>query len=103
MDWENHRWLRFRTSMGAAKTYLAQFSGGYTSPEAPDVPYETLILASDGTPAHRYPLPPADRSRVRDLAEDIAQLGNDIAAAASLDDDLPKPPPKLVLRPSLET
>ncbi|MFZ1124873.1 MAG: patatin-like phospholipase family protein [Candidatus Baltobacteraceae bacterium] len=103
MDWENHRWLRFRTAMGAAKSYLADLAKTFRHPEASDVAYDALINAADGTPVHRYPIPPEARRQVDDLANRAAQLGEELGAVDSLAEDLPKPSPALVLRGNLET
>jgi len=103
MNWENHRWSRFRSTMGALKTYLKAFATAMQDPQPPDVPYDALIMASDGTPAHRYPIAPDDRAEVDAMAKRIEQAGIDIAKLATLDDELPKPPPLLTLRASLDT
>jgi predicted acylesterase/phospholipase RssA len=103
MDWENHRWLRFRSTMGALRAYLSRFTYGFRDPLQPDVPYEKLILASDGTPVHHYPVRAEKRTDVDEVAKQVADLGENIAQLDTLDDRLPKPPPQLVLRGSLET
>jgi predicted acylesterase/phospholipase RssA len=102
MDWENHRWLRFRSTMGAMRSYLRTFARAWEHPEAPDVPFDSLVRASDGTPAHRYKLPAMARERVASAAENAARLGDDLDALAAIDSGLPQPSPDLVLRPSLD-
>jgi len=103
MNWENHRWLRFRSEMGALREHLSSFRRGDCEPEPPDVPYDSLILASDGTPVHHYPIDPAHRTEVAALTKEVSALGDSIAALDTLDDHLPKPPPHLVLRGSLDS
>ncbi len=103
MNWENQRWVRYRTAMGSLKTYLSAFTRSMRSPEPPDVSYYDLINATQGTPVHHYELPPADRPAASALTQDIESAGDAIAALGALDADLPKPPPRLVQRPSLES
>ncbi|HEY5348675.1 MAG TPA: hypothetical protein VIJ64_03050 [Candidatus Lustribacter sp.] len=103
MGWENHRWLRFRTALGALQAYLAGFARGASSPMAPDVTYDALINATDGTPAHEYPLPPAARASIAKLVDAAAELGRELQDAPGVQSDLPQPSPQLVLRPDLET
>ena len=103
MDWENHRWLRFRSTMGALRSYLPEFAEAFRAPQALDKPYEDLILATDGTPAHHYEIKAGERANVDTLAKHLADLGDEIFGEKTLEDDLPHPPPQLVLRGSLET
>jgi predicted acylesterase/phospholipase RssA len=103
MGWENHRWLRFRTALGALQTYLAGFARSASGPLPPDVLYDALIAASDGTPAHHYPLPAEARASIAKLVDTAAELGRDLQAVPGVQSDLPRPSPQLVLRPDLES
>ncbi len=103
LDWENHRWLRFRSTMGALRTYLSAFSATIQAPQAPDVTYYDLIRATAGTPVEHYPLPAADLKTIEELTKQIETDGTAIGDAASLTNNLPKPPPLLVQRASLDT
>jgi predicted acylesterase/phospholipase RssA len=102
-DWENHRWLRFRSTMGALKTYLTRFSHGANAPEPPDVRYDALVNADAGTPVRSYAIPPASRPVISALTGRAATLGDDLAAQPALDDSLPKPSPNLVVRGNLKS
>ena len=102
MNWENHRWLRYRSTMGALKTYLGELARAYSDPESPDTAYSSLIEASSGTPAKHYPLARGIREKVAAVTEQLAGLGEAIGELESLDDNLPKPAPDLVVRPSLD-
>ncbi|MDB5069279.1 MAG: hypothetical protein JWM87_390, partial [Candidatus Eremiobacteraeota bacterium] len=103
MNWENHRWLRYRSEMGSFKSYLARFAKGFDQSQSPDVKYSALIEATDGTPVHAYALPPESRAAVANVTARAAELGTAIDALSAIDDDLPKPPPNLVVRASLKT
>jgi hypothetical protein len=101
--WENQRWLRCRSTMGALKAYLSRFAVGAREPQPPDVPYAALIEASTGTPVWTYPIDPNARATISALTARAAALGDDLAAEPTLDDALPKPSPHLVLRGNLKT
>jgi hypothetical protein len=103
MGWENHRWLRFRTTMGALQTYLSSFARGTANPMTPDVTYDALVNATDGIPAHQYPLPAGAGAAVAKLVDAAAELGRELQNTPGVQSDLPQPPPQLVLRPDLET
>ena len=103
MNWENHRWLRYRSAMGSIKPYLTQFAHSRATPNPPDVPYDALVMAENGTPAHSYPLAPAARDAIAARTGQLAALGDDLAATIGIEDKLPKPPPQLVVRSSLQT
>jgi predicted acylesterase/phospholipase RssA len=103
MDWENHRWLRYRSAMGALKAHLASFARAARQPEAPDVTYDALVTATAGTPTVHYDLDPAVRSTVSALTDRIAATGDDLGALTALDKDLPVPVPPLAMRSTLKS
>lgn len=103
MDWENHRWLRFRSTMGALRGHLSTFTRSFRDPQQPDRPYHDLIVATDGTPSHRYPIVSGRRADVDGVAQRIAELGDELGELDVLDDQLPKPTPQMVLRGRLES
>ncbi|MBV8749248.1 MAG: hypothetical protein JO103_06005, partial [Candidatus Eremiobacteraeota bacterium] len=73
------------------------------NPEPPDVPYDALIRATDGTPVHSYPIAAGARDAVAHATDQTTQLATEFDGLATLDDRLPKPPPNLVVRPDLAT
>lgn len=103
MNWENHRWLRFRSTMGALRDYLGRFKVAMTDPEAPDVPYDALIAATEGLPAKHYPLASADRATVLALTKELTNAGTAMQASPGIDADLPRPSPALVVRGSQQS
>jgi hypothetical protein len=102
LDWENHRWLRFRSTMGALRTYLSAFTNTIRTPQAPDVSYYDLIRATEGTPVEHYPLPPVDLPAIEEITKQLESGGATMCYIASLANDLPKPSPLLVQRASLD-
>lgn len=103
LGWENHRWLRYRSTMGALKSYLSRFAVGTQSPQPPDVPYDALITATVGTPVDTYAIDPTARPAIGELTARTATAGVDLGAQATLDDRLPKPSPRLVVRSNLKS
>ncbi len=103
MNWENHRWLRLRSTMGALKDYLSHLAFGWDNPEPPDVTYRQLIEATTGLPTQHYPLPSADRPTVSSIGQQLDATGTQMASTSSLDTNLPHPSPRLVARASLES
>ncbi|HEX3468110.1 MAG TPA: hypothetical protein VHT05_08550 [Candidatus Elarobacter sp.] len=103
MNWENHRWLRLRSTMGALKDYLSHLAHGLNNPEPPDVTYDQLIEATTGLPTKHYPLPEADRTTVSHIADHLGATGTQMEATPSIDSALPKPSPRLVARSSLQS
>jgi predicted acylesterase/phospholipase RssA len=103
MNWENHRWLRFRSTMGALRDYLTHFKRAMAEPELPDVPYDALICATDGLPTRRYPLETADRAAVLLVTHELTKVGTTIESLPGIDKDLPQPSPQLVVRGSQQS
>ena len=103
LGWENHRWLRFRTTMSSLRAFLGMFGGDVRNPEAPDVSYSALIEARNGTPARSYPLKTSDRTGVDALVRDTVSLADSYDNLGALDDHQPNPPPHLVPRGSLKS
>jgi len=103
MNWENHRWLRLRSTMGALKDYLAHFTLAMDNPEVPDVSYQELINATSGLPTVRYKLPVGDRDTVSHIAQHLCATGTQMDATPGIDKGLPQPSARLVVRGSLES
>ena len=103
MNWENHRWLRLRSTLGALRSDLAAIARAYRGPQAPDVAYDRLILASAGTPVEHFPIEESMRPAVCHLVKRIAELGEIVDRIETLEHGLPKPLPNLAMRASLDS
>jgi predicted acylesterase/phospholipase RssA len=105
MSWENHRWLRYRTSMETLRAYLKRFDEGYTQPVAPDVTYDALVLSSDpkARPNQTYPLSddPEVRKRLAGLTSALDQFAQALAREGAIEEHAPRPTPDLSVRPRL--
>jgi predicted acylesterase/phospholipase RssA len=95
MGWANHRWLRYRTTMGALRKYLRALLRGVNGS---DPSIEQVIREARSNAG--YPL--GDPEAAIELTDATAQLAARYDAAEYLDDHLPKPPPELASRASLD-
>jgi predicted acylesterase/phospholipase RssA len=98
MNWENHRWLRFRTTMAALSHYLRGWDRGFTLPISGDVPYEKLLQSTTGLPVHSYPIPSAQRDSYSHLVDVVANDASGVSQNPVLETGTPQPDPRLVLR-----
>lgn len=101
MNWENHRWLRFRTTMAAASQYLRYWNNGYVAPVDGDVTFAELESADHGLPTHSYAIAPDARAGYAQDTGVVAQTAAALAKDAALEEGCPKPTPELVLRAKL--
>jgi hypothetical protein len=98
MNWENHRWLRYRTTMDAASRYIQWWHRAYTSPMKGDVAFEQLLEADHGLPTHSYKIEPQVRERYIEDAKCVATVAAALAEDDALQCGSPKPSPEMVLR-----
>lgn len=99
MNWENHRWLRFRTTMDADSHYLHQWNRGWSEPVEGDVSFEDLAKATSGLPAHSYPIIGKNRELYMKNLGSIEVSATSVTVDPVLEAGAPKPVPELVLRP----
>lgn len=101
MNWDNHRWVRFRSTMCAVEEVLEKVVLGYTDTETakPFRSYEELLnRPADAAPgSYRY------RAGQRDFANkaipELLKLGETWSRASSLCEGSPKPEPELRIMP----
>ncbi|MGH7727568.1 MAG: hypothetical protein ACREM2_02085 [Vulcanimicrobiaceae bacterium] len=101
MNWENQRWVRYRTNADAFARYLGTFLRAFTQPEPPDVGYPELIASTQGTPAAVYPFPASSRAADVAATDDLAALARHWEAEVDFATAAPQPAPVLVDRPRL--
>jgi hypothetical protein len=102
VSWDNHRWVRFRTTMGLLASQLENMRNAASLPENGDRTYEQLVLREDGEPPRSYPL--GSLKRRRETAAALRGLldtfeGWERAQYTFRDDDRPRPVPELRTRP----
>jgi len=97
MNWKNHRWLRLRTLLGALQSYLEEYVAGY------DPAADAWIQLVDDPPTGAYHVPKSTARHILSLLLELRALAQKFEAATHLDDNLPKPPADLVVRPDLSS
>lgn len=97
MTWDNHRWVRYRSTMALHETFLADFAYSIEHTEPGDRTFFELIGREEGVPPKSYLLSDRQRSEATDLTELLKELGKQDGI---LQEDAPRPTPALRIRPS---
>jgi hypothetical protein len=96
MNWENHRWIRYRSTMATLSSFLSRYRQAYEQPEVHDPSYLTLI--NRGTDGVSYPLTPQQVECAAKIAGDLDRLSKEVEEC-HLDLHSPRPEPALRVRP----
>ena len=96
MNWENHRWIRYRSTMATLVAFLSRFRRAYEQPEAPDPSYFTLI--GHGADARSYPLASEQVECAEKVASELDRLSTEVEECR-LEINSPRPEPGLRVRP----
>jgi hypothetical protein len=104
LDWDNHRWVRYRSAMTLLEEYLGELKKKYDLPAADaGRSYADLVRRSAGEAPASYPWPDHSRpsmiERDRMLQEFIARWVVD--DAGKFGDGTPRPAPEFRIRPRL--
>jgi predicted acylesterase/phospholipase RssA len=101
MNWDNHRWVRFRSTMSALEELFGKLVTGYTDTETakPFRSYEELLQRSATEPPSSYRYSEAQRAYANTAIPDILSLAAKWSAAGSLGDGAPRPEPELRMMP----
>ncbi len=97
MTWDNHRWVRCRSTMALVETFLADFAYSVEHPEPGDRTFFELIGRDRDAPPASYPITEEQRKEAMKMTERLIMLGHKDGA---LKDGAPKPTPALRIRPS---
>lgn len=97
MTWDNHRWIRYRSTMSLLETFLADFAYSVEHPEPGDRSFFELIASETGMPPGSYPLNEEQRSEAAKLTKWFEMTGWE---NQKLVQGAPKPTPALRIRPS---
>ena len=94
-NWDNHRWVRYRSFLGMAQWLVGKFHEGLTT----GTPSYASLKASPPS----YPIEPAQQTTATALDKHLDDAGVDSQTppAADLEGGAPLPCPDLVVRPSL--
>ncbi len=107
LTWDNHRWLRYRSTLSLIEQLLRDLRHASGSPLAEDTPYMTLITRAHTAPPPGYRLTEPDQ---RDFAERLTRRLLELAeeweqerarTTQSFADGAPRPAPELRVRPRI--
>lgn len=91
LSWQDHRWVRYRSSITALAAMLCQFARGYNHDLVPS--YAELLARHDGAPPASYRITAEQRALAASVTDGLLALAASIEdAPASLDADAPNPP-----------
>lgn len=101
LTWDNHRWVRYRTTMQLWQDALDKFQRAYQQLPGTGLPYPALIDRGPDVPPTSYPWRnPMDRITAIQATADIVGLTWP-SSAPSFGGGAPKPTPELRTRPRI--
>jgi predicted acylesterase/phospholipase RssA len=97
MTWDNHRWIRYRSTMAVLESFLGGFADSVDNPETGDSTVFDLINRAKGAPPTSYELEGDQHEHAVEMTNRLRELGHngDIMVEGA-----PKPSPALRIRPS---
>jgi hypothetical protein len=100
MNWSNHRWVRYRTAIGAIGEMLLRIHLAWTSPQQDDVPYEGWVAGTPKPPSYKWA--PSQNSVAVELTRSLIQAAHSWSTTnPSLAEGAPRPRPEIRLRPRI--
>ena len=91
MTWDNHRWVRYRSSIASLEVFMADFAASLET-------YQELIRRDPEVAPRSYPLHDDQRDYANKLRESLLGLGQQMSQSA-MQSGAPKPQPNLKMRP----
>jgi hypothetical protein len=99
MTWDNHRWIRYRSSTSLVQQFLSDYADAMEHPEAGESDIMTLVARGAGDPPPTgYRWQPGQREVALDVTEKLRTLGDEMKGK-DLETGSPKPEPALRVRP----
>ena len=98
MTWDNHRWIRYRSTMEVLAEFLSRFANSLEHPEAGDRTYSELVKREAGDPPGSYRFTEEQREFARDATRQVGDLGQEMGDY-DLASGAPHPRPGLRVRP----
>jgi predicted acylesterase/phospholipase RssA len=100
MNWNNHRWVRYRTAIGAIEEMLLRIHLAWTAPQQDDVPYEGWVAGAPKPPSYKWT--PSQNSVAAELTRSLVEAAKSWATTnPSLGEGAPRPRPEIRLRPRI--
>jgi len=97
MTWDNHRWVRYRSTVALLESFLADFAYSVEHPEPGDQTFFELIGRDRNVPPTSYPLTEEQRKEAMEMTHRLSDLGQE---DGTLKEGAPRPTPALRIRPS---
>lgn len=100
MTWDNHRWIRYRSTVALLEEFLGKYSNAMENRETGDPGLIPLITRGpDDPPKTGYRLSPQQVANALDVTQQLTRLGDDMRGK-DLQQGAPKPTPALRVRPT---
>jgi hypothetical protein len=102
LSWDDHRWVRYRSFLGALATMLRQFARGYGYSDATQPSYRALLRRGSKAYPNSYRVTRAQRELAERLSDELAAMALGMPADAPeelLERDAPRPLPAMRLVP----
>lgn len=93
--WENHRWVRLRTSAAGLDTWLDQFRDGYAAASPGATPYAELAGDGAEAPLPSYDLTKARRAELNEHTRELLAVADSWAQDDAMTYHAPRPRPRL--------
>ena len=98
MTWDNHRWIRYRSTMEVLAEFLSKFAASLRDPEPGDRTYSELVKREAGELPNSYRFTGEQREFARDATRQVGDLGQEMGDY-DLSEGAPRPKPGLRVRP----
>lgn len=100
MTWDNHRWIRYRSTTALLEQFLGDYASSLENPEPGDSNLTTLIARGEKDPPPTgYRFTPEQRQDALEVTEQLRKLGDEMKEK-DLQEGAPKPSPALRVRPT---
>lgn len=105
MNWDNHRWVRFRSTMAGLEEFLTKILRGYTDTVSarPFRSYEQLIDRTSKEDPASYRFDDDQRAFAKVAIAELLKVGADWTRESRLGEGAPRPQPELRMMPRLGT
>lgn len=98
--WNEHRWVRFRSTMALTERWLVDLTRGFTRPVTTDTKLEEQLARSPNTPPDSYRFSQNDQPVAQHTMQEITELSAQMSEDGDIfQEDAPRPSPELRIRP----
>jgi hypothetical protein len=106
MNWDNHKWIRLRTTLPLLQKYLMDLRRVYQEYPFPDeMDYKELLSRGKDTRPESYPVSEKQKKFMRDELDKIfaivSKWKEDDTAETFAGNTVPRPPPELRIKPKM--